>query len=365
MRDYIYLLMTDKRSGVVASILKFFLFLFSLLYILGLKVVFTLRLLRTAHLHLDAKVISVGNLTTGGTGKTPLVEMIANFLLEKGKKVVVLTRGYKLLSKEKSDKALQPFLYEEIGDEPALLRKNLPRATILVGAGRVKNARLAIRSYSADTLILDDGFQYRQLARDIDILVIDATNPFGNGRLLPRGILREPIAGLVRADAVVITKIDAASPGQVNTVKARIKSQNPGAIIACAVHKPSRVLDFNESILQPAWLQAREFIAVCAIGDPQYFINTLKSAGAVIKDSVFFEDHHPYSLKDLIDIADRCQKASIKKVITTEKDMIKIKPALDRHQLTFKGYGLEFFALGIELDIVENKDEFLRRLLGK
>ena len=212
MREYIYSLMTDKAAGLTASIMKFLLYLASLLYLLGIKIIFLMRQSGALPVaHLGAKVISIGNLTLGGTGKTPLVELVARILLNKGSKVVVLTRGYRI-SAERGHKisttAQRPFLFEEIGDEPALLYRNVPNLTILVGPNRVEKGKTAILKYGADVLLLDDGFQQWGLSRDIDILVINALNPFGNERLLPRGILREPVSNMVRANIVVITKTE-------------------------------------------------------------------------------------------------------------------------------------------------------------
>ena len=360
-RDYIYSLMTDTAAGFTASALKFLLFLASFLYFLAIKIISALRgwgLLSTTHL--EAKVISIGNLTVGGTGKTPLVELVADSLFERGKKIAVLTRGYKLSPKgEDADPNRE-------GDEPALLRRNLPRINILVGADRIKNGRAAIRDYGADILVLDDGFQGWGLSRDIDILTIDATNPFGNGHLLPRGILREPVEHMVRANIFVITKTDAATQQEIEAIRVKIRSLNPQAFIVSSVHRPSRVNAFGGGEnLTVDWIKGKEFAAVCGIADPAYFTKALKNAGAVIKERIVFEDHHPYSFQDIADIADRCRQVSVKRIITTEKDMIKLKPLMERHAASFEGYGLEFFALGIRIEIVNDYDKFMERLLSK
>lgn len=376
--EYIYLLMTDKATGFAAPILKFILFLASLLYALGINIIFALRkngILSAAHL--GGKVISVGNLTLGGTGKTPLVELAARCLIERGKKVAILTRGYKIPSKEKNAAPnIKPLLFEEIGDEPALLGIKLPQATILVGPDRIKNGRVAISRYGADVLLLDDGFQHWRLSRDMDIVLIDALNPFGNGRLLPRGILREPASGLIRAAVVVITKVNAVTAQQIETLKSAIKRLNPEALIVTSFHKPVNLVEFanSERLPEPSaatpefppdWARGKEFVSVCAVADPDYFLKTLNSLGAIIKASLNFRDHHPYSFKDLRLICEKCRQSGADKIITTEKDMIKLKPLIERNRLPLTNLKLEFLALGIRLELIENQDKFIERLMSK
>jgi tetraacyldisaccharide 4'-kinase len=366
MKEYIYSLMTDEKSGIVASVLKFFLLLFSLLYLLAIKIIFILREVRLLPTtRLKVKVVSIGNLTMGGTGKTPLVEKVVNYLAQRGKKVGVLTRGYKIAVKaERSDSDRKTHLFEEIGDEPALLRLKLPTITILVGSNRIKNGNIAIRDWRVNVLVLDDGFQCWELDRDVDILAIDTTNPFGNRKLLPRGILREPISHLSRADVVVMTKTNIATSEQAEAVKNKVKSLNPRALIVSSVHKPSRVVDIsNKASLQLEWLKDKEFVIVCAIGDPAYFIKILENLGAVVKDSLIFEDHHPYSLKDLLAVSDKCKQISVKRIMVTEKDMVKLEPLLERRGFILNDFPLEFFALGIDLDFTNNEDEFIERIL--
>jgi len=378
IRQYIHSLMKDKRSGLIASFFKFFLFLASLLYFIGIKAVFFLRqngILPTAHL--EVKVISVGNLTLGGTGKTPLVELIANILTENSRRVAVLTRGYKLASKVLPKTSMrEPLLFEQIGDEPALLRLKLPQINVLVSPDRIRSGRTAIYNYGADVLLLDDGFQYWALSRDIDILVIDAANPFGNGRLLPRGILREPIESLARANIIVITKANLATPEQIENIKKKIKTFNYDAQIFTSVHKPVKLLEFAGcGKLQTEYTQntelpidsinAKDVIAVCGIGDPDCFLKTLKGLGAVVKMSMIFTDHHPYVFSDLEAISAICMQAGVKTVVVTAKDMIKLKPLIQRHALAFESFQMQFLFVDIKLQILEKEDKFKEFLLSK
>lgn len=366
IREYIYSLMTDRRNDFIAFILKYFLFLASLLYLAVLKIIFLLRhngILPTTHL--KARVISVGNLTLGGTGKTPLVEFVSRVFLDNGEKVAILTRGYKIASKGISVfGGNEPLLFEWIGDEPALLRMKLPQVDILAGPDRVKNGQDAIHRYGADILVLDDGFQYWTLSRDMDILAIDAKNPFGNGMVLPRGILREPVDSLVRASIFVITKIDAVDQRQISDIKSKIKLINPQASIFTAVHKPENISDMKNN-LGLDFIKGKEVLAVSGIADNDYFLKILKDLGGVIKECIFYQDHHPYDFGDLEYIAGLCLHMGVKTVVVTEKDMIKIKPLIRRYLLSFESFQIQFLAVGIKLEITENESKLRELILAK
>lgn len=341
--------MTDKAAGAPAAILRFIFSFLSFLYLCGIKIIFTLYkygLLPTERL--KARVISIGNLTLGGTGKTPLVEFVARQLLARGFKVAVLTRGYKVSSGEP--------------DEPFLLRKNLPQAVVLIGPDRVKNGRLAIEKYGADTLVLDDGFQHRRLKRDVDILMIDAVNPFGNEKLIPRGILREPVKNLQRSDVVVISKIDFAATDKVMLIKERIKSLRPDILIASSVHRPVKFVDAVDKDTPLDWIKDKACVVVSGIADPGYFLYILKGLGAVPKANFIFPDHHPYSFKELEAVYNKCRELSVLNVVTTEKDMIRLKPLLCKYASTFGNIKAQFLALAVQLEFTENQDKFIECL---
>lgn len=375
LREYIYSLMNDTETGFIASALKFILLLCSWLYFSGLKSIMFLQqggIIPTVHL--GVRVISVGNLTVGGTGKTPLVEFIVNILSRKGNKVAVLTRGYKIASEKKTELSADRdiSLFEQIGDEPALLRMKLPQAAVLVGPDRVKTGQEAIYKHGADVLVLDDGFQYWRLSRDIDILAIDASNPFGNGSLLPRGILREPVEDLVRASIFVLSKADMAKPQALQAIKNRIRSLNPDALIVEAVHEPVQLVEFANSEklfsevehtdLKLDSLKGKPCVSVCGIARPNYFIKTLKDLGADIKNSITFEDHHPYVFSDIENISKACVQAGTNTVVTTEKDMIKFRALIQRHVFSFKSLQLRLLSLGIKLKITQGEDKFIECL---
>ncbi len=370
MAGYLYLLMTDKIGGFLPFIFKQALYILSLLYLLCVRAVFWLyKSGILPSFKPKARVISVGNLTLGGTGKTPLVEFIAGYLSQRAKKVAILTRGYGIAAKKGSSRPGsddKPFLFEEIGDESALLADKLPQVTLLVGADRAKNAKIAVNDYGIDTLVLDDGFQSWELERDLDIVTVDVLNPFGNGKLLPRGILREPLAQLGRADVVVLTRTDIASPAQIEAVKGRIRSYNSNILIVSSFYKPTGLEDFSaagkENTLDVNYIKPKECIVVCGIASPDYFIETLKRLGAAVKEEFIFQDHHPYNKDDLNRIAAKCRQLSIETIITTQKDAVKLRPLVEKLFLS-AGLKLQFLALVIQVELTQNREKFIDYIL--
>lgn len=198
---------------------------------------------------LPAVVISLGNITVGGTGKTPMACMLAKELSARGWRVALLNRGYHS-KREKggasvmSDGRMVLLTAEEGGDEASLMARSLMGIPVLVGRDRAVSGRMAVEKFDAQILILDDGFQHWQLYRDVDIVLIDGTNPFGNGHVLPRGILREPLEHLSRADVFIITKVDQVTPETVAQIQEDLRRYNSSAPVALSVHKPSAVLPF-------------------------------------------------------------------------------------------------------------------------
>ncbi|MFC1676468.1 tetraacyldisaccharide 4'-kinase [Planctomycetota bacterium] len=255
--------------------------------------------------HADAIVISVGNITTGGTGKTPTVIWLCNQLTGKS---AILTRGYKSTQSGK--------------DEPAILAENCPDSKVIINSDRVAGAAEAIEKFGANVLILDDGFQHRRLHRDIDIVTIDATIPFGYGKLLPAGSLREPITSLKRAHAVIITRSDQIE--DLETIEQKLLSVNEELIIARAIHKPkvARTIDGEQITLDE--LKGKRVFAFCAIGNPQAFFDTLTKLGTRIVGSKIYNDHYHYSNNDIDDICTQAEQLNADLVLTTQKDCNKI-----------------------------------------
>jgi tetraacyldisaccharide 4'-kinase len=258
----------------------------------------------------DATVISVGNLTVGGTGKTPLAIWLCRVMWQRQRHCAVLTRGYKARKGESSD-------------EPAVLASNCPGADVIVNPNRVAGARQAITAHGANVLILDDGFQHRRLARDLDIVTIDATLPFGHGKLLPRGLLREPVSSLRRANAVVITRRDQVSEEALAQIEGQVRLNSPDVVIATAIHAPVNVAGAGTEIGLEE-LRGKRVYAFCGLGNPEAFFDTVRHIGCVLVGSRRFDDHHAYTRDSVGEVCRQASEYSADYVITTQKDWTKI-----------------------------------------
>jgi tetraacyldisaccharide 4'-kinase len=274
-------------------------------------------------------VISVGNITIGGTGKTPLVACLVKYIASK-KTCAILTRGYKAA--------------RNCVDEPAFLAQSAGNTPVVINPNRIAGAADAIRN-GAEVLILDDAFQHRKLARDLDIVTIDATCPFGYGKVLPAGLLREPLSNLKRADAVIITRADQVQKNSLEEIQKTIKAINPSVVIATAIHKPLCIRDSNGRESPPAQLKDKKVFTFCGIGNPDAFSTTVKSIGAVITGSMIFDDHYHYSKSDIDRITANAGASNADLILTTEKDFSKI----DTAWLTETAVQFAYLAVEIEL----------------
>lgn len=284
-------------------------------------------LLRVAKL--SRPVISVGNITTGGTGKTPLVEFIARALGGEGKKVCVLTRGY---GRQKGGRVLvsdgERVLADEreAGDEPLLLaEKLLGISAVVCDANRFAAGDWATRELGSEVFVMDDGFQHLSLARDLDIVTIDATTPWGQGHLLPWGRLREPARGLSRADCVVITRADQAD--DVSTIRHEVNRLIPNKPVFTS-HMEIRSLqrlsaDQSESPDKMAEV-TRPIAAFCAVGNPASFISLLQRGGYDPVSTAILPDHYSYKANDIANIVKQAEAAGANSLITTAKDAVKL-----------------------------------------
>ena len=367
MREYLYSLATDKEKGFIAGVIKPLLFILSLAYGLCSRMIIFLR--RRKLYRLGCKLISVGNITLGGTGKTVLVEYIACYLKEKGHKVAILTRGYKRKDttpglKRKAGVPLsaarhktQDTSYEEMGDEAYMLAEKLSDIPVIVDADRIRAAKRAIQDYSVDTLILDDGFQQWHIQKDLEIVAIDAQNPFGNKRLIPRGILREPLGNLSRADIFILTKTNF-SPDK-ETLKLFLRSLNPAARIFESRHEPVSFFDFNhpQESIDLAALRGKSVVLFCGIGDPDSFTALISSLDINISTFFKFPDHYNYTAQDIDHITQAAKEKNVDTIITTEKDMVRV------FAVRASPYTVRFLALRIKLEI-KDEQEFHNRLLG-
>ncbi len=277
---------------------------------------------------LPLPVISVGNLSFGGTGKTPTTISLVRDLIERGQKPAVLTRGYGRSSAEPLVVIGEDHGFDAAtaGDEPLEMAARLPATPIIVDKNRVRGGHQAI-TLGATILVLDDGFQHLRLERDVDIVLIDAGDPWGGGRLPPLGRLREPLAALKRASIVVITKLPSDGGKKRDEISTKIHSIAPDIpIISCEL-RPYRVR-INGKYESPDHLRGAHVIAFAGLGRPQGFISVLKEAGANIREQVFFNDHHNYSTNDEIDLQARAAETDCI-AVTTCKDAVKLSSRFD------------------------------------
>ena len=344
-RDNLYNLVTDKIRGPLAVFLRSFLFVLSLVY--GLIVIILAGFYRIRPVRFAAKVISVGNITLGGTGKTTFVEYLANKLNLQEKKIAILSRGYKRDLRRKGAQA--------IGDEPAMLEKKLPFAHVIVDKNRINSAFKAIKDYAVDTLILDDGMQQWRISKDLEIITIDASDPFGNYRMLPAGFLREPIGSLKRADVFVLTQSDFGQ--DIGDLIVKLKRINSRALIVESTHQPvgfSRIYNPDE-LLSLELFKGKPAMIFSGIGNPAGFENSVSVLGVNLARSIRFQDHHDYVHEDIYKILNEAGQKNLEVIITTQKDAVKIR------ELKIKG--LDILVLNIKLKIIKNEAEFDRRLL--
>jgi tetraacyldisaccharide 4'-kinase len=270
---------------------------------------------------LPRPVVSIGNLTTGGTGKTPVVQWLARRLRDAGRPPAVLLRGYRRGENERSD-------------EEAMLADSLPGVPVMADANRYRGGLRVLRSGpQVHTLILDDGFQHRRLHRDVDIVLIDASNPFGYDHVLPRGLLREPPASLRRAHAVVLTRVDQTTPDVLQDIRRQVAGLVPEMAVFDSRHAFDAVR-FPDVSHPPGWLAGRRVLAFCGIGNPSSFRSLLARAGADVVQFRSFIDHHAYDDSDIDQLVEEARRQKADALLTTAKDWVKLNalPGFDPHR---------------------------------
>lgn len=365
-REILVEMIEGQRKGFLLGLLRGGLTILSGVYCLLVKLLLFLyrcRLLRRKKL--PAWTISVGNITVGGTGKTPAVAMLAGELQKRKRKVAILSRGYKRVRSRGSPapgkmgvvSGGESILMEirEAGDEPYLLAGNLPGVAVLVGKDRMASGNYALNNFAVDTLILDDGYQYWPLERDLDVVVIDGLNPFGNGHLLPRGRLREPLKNLRRGDLFILTRVDQAD--DLDDLREKLRRIKPGAKMVETVHYPGRLIDLNtREERKPAILSGKKVLALSSLGHPESFERTLAELGALLVEKVRFPDHHWYGEAELREVGEQALRKGAEFIITTEKDAIRIPPGTKSP--------VELLYLTVKMKIVRG-EEILKELLCK
>ena len=348
LRQFLFLAATDQEKGFFINIVKFFLWFLSCCYGLVINLIlFGYRIGYLKKYRLPRPVISIGNITWGGVGKTPFVLWLAKELKKQNLKPVILTRGY--MGKKRNG--------VHLSDEAEMLKRILKDVPVLVGQNRIACGHQFLQNNEADVFILDDGFQYWRLYRDLDVVLVDTANPWGNGQLIPRGILREPLRQLSRAQAVILTKTDLAKEN-VPLVKNHLRKISSKLFIGETVHKAVKLKDiYNPSTCELSFLDNKRIASLCSIGDPKSFESTLRNSGAQVIKSFPFMDHHTYTEEEIIEIAGECLKESIRIIVTTQKDAVKI--ASFQKVINEK---INIFCLEIDMSFVQGKDEFIDRI---
>ena len=280
---------------------------------------------------LPRPVISIGNLTVGGTGKTPVVMHVVDRLTAQGKRVAILSRGYRRRSKAPqllvSDGRQVLAGPEEAGDEPYLMARRCPHAIVAVGADRYALGQWVLSRLPLDCFVLDDGFQHLKVKRDLDIVLIDATNPFGNNQMLPTGILRESLSGLKRADAIVVTRANLVK--DVSKIKAEILRINPNCQIFVSQNKfinavKLKELLSKESTDQKSKIKNLKLMAFCALGNPDNFYEQLRQEKFNLVATKSFPDHHIYSNSEMRNLEKEAIEKGTEVLLTTAKDAVKL-----------------------------------------
>ena len=291
-------------------------------------------------------VISVGNLTTGGTGKTPMVIWIAQWLRQKSLRVVLISRGY-----SQSGHAGR-------NDEAIEMEDRLPDVPHLQDPDRHRMSQVALEELESQVIVLDDGFQHRQLHRDLDLVLIDATNPFGYGRLIPRGLLREPLSSLRRADLIIITRVNLASEPALKEIQQSISQHAPNVPIAQTKTEFTKLLQFDgsERGLDDQGVRTQPVFVFCGIGNPGNFASSLKESEFKICGQLIFADHHEYSREDLQQIEEASRRAGATSIICTHKDLVKVG--------TSQLGGIPLFAILIDVEFVSGQSLLTEQLEG-
>jgi len=358
--------MTGGTESSIFS-LEFLLAMMSVVYGGSMKLrqhFFNRGILQTKRL--PCPVISVGNLTVGGAGKTPMTMHVAKLIRQLGYKAVVMSRGYKGRAEKTGgivgDGRTILLGPETAGDEPYMMAKRLESVPVVVGQNRFKAGMLAVGQFAPDVVVLDDAFQHLRLVRDIDLVLLDCRRPFGNQHLLPRGTLREPISALMRSDAVIITRSNRVSPAERASLVAKLKRYLPGKLVFCTFYVPN-IQKLSQgtrgktdrasgalSTYATESLRGCRVFAFSGLADNQDFLQTVKSLDCVVTGALEFPDHHPYSDMDAENIVRSAKRAKADCLVTSEKDYVRIA-----HRIIWP---MDLSVIGIECDFGDDGPAF-------
>ncbi len=324
-------LVSGRRHGLTAAALRFGLWLAEGPYALIVRWRNRRYDTRPALTHhVAVPVLSVGNLSLGGTGKTPLVAWIARWFREHDVRVTIISRGYGAEAGAKNDEALE-------------LERRLPDVPHLQNPDRVAAAELALDEFDCQAIVLDDAFQHRRIGRDLDIVLVDALEPFGFEHVFPRGTLREPVAGLGRAAVVVLSRADMLEQADRDKIRDRVRRHAPTTIWAEVTHAPQRLVNSGDRHEPLEWLSGRPVAAFCGIGNPAGFRHTLETCGCEVAGFREFPDHHRYDREDVHSLTEWVTELEAAAVVCTGKDLVKLGvDSLGPHPLWAVDIGLEF-----------------------
>jgi len=335
-------IISGKQKGLLAALVRFLLWCLTPIYRFAVR--YRNRQFDSGSKKIEsvaAKVISVGNITTGGTGKTPMVVWICKFLQQRQTKVAIVSRGYGSQDGSPNDEAME-------------LAARLPHVPHEQNPDRIAAAKRCIDQHSAQTIVLDDGFQHRKLDRDVDVVLIDASNPFGHGFLIPRGLLREPVSSLKRADVVVVTRCDRVDAEELETIRTRIANET-SAPIAFSKTMASGLIQSDGIELSIEEATSGSWFVFSAIGNPAAFEASLSELGFSVTETMRFRDHHHFSPEDLKRVADAAKASGADRIVCTHKDLVKVGSA------EIDGVGV--FALRVDVEVFDGREK-LEEILG-
>jgi tetraacyldisaccharide 4'-kinase len=285
---------------------------------------------RLASVRLPCPVVSIGNLSLGGTGKTPHVQALVRWLSERGLRPAVVSRGYggtagrgPAVVSDGERVLLSP---REAGDEPVMIARYLHGVPVIVGSDRFAAGVCAVEKLGADVIVLDDGFQHLKLAREADLVLLPANAPFGSERVFPGGDLREPVSALSRATAVLLTRAEAVSAGERELARHRVQRAVPGLPVFVSETRATGIRSMDGRREGPDYLKGADVVAFCALGDPRAFWDTLEALGADVKGREAFPDHYPYKAADLARLLRLTRARGAQALVTTAKDSVKVEP---------------------------------------